>query len=247
MTDDTVVFTSDAHFGSGLHEPERRRSFTSFLSSLHGIGRLVVAGDLFEFWFDLGGTIPKGYFDVLAALHDLRRSGTRIDYLAGNHDFWRGDFFRRELGVETHRGALELSAQGRRILVLHGDGEGPGDRGYKLLRALLRSGLAVGVARALHPDLLQAIARVAGGLSRTHTESRPADRRRLDEVARAGFARGFDAVVLGHVHLQLHERLPGGELLVIGDWIELRSFVRLAGGVFQPGRYRDAAAAPASS
>jgi UDP-2,3-diacylglucosamine pyrophosphatase LpxH len=58
----------------------------------------------------------------------------------------------------------------------------------------------------------------------------------LDAVARAGFARGFDAVVLGHVHLQLHERLPGGELIVVGDWLELRSFVRLEGGVFSTGR-----------
>jgi UDP-2,3-diacylglucosamine hydrolase len=237
MRDEAVVFVSDAHFGSGPGETERRRSFCAYLATLHGIARLVIVGDLFQFWFDLGGTIPQRSFDILAALHDLRRSGTRIDYLAGNHDYWRGDFFRRELGVETARGPLELSVQGRRILVLHGDGEGPGDSGYKLLRAIVRSPLTVAVARLCHPDLLLGLARAAGTLSRAHTERRPADRRRLDAVARAGFARGFDAVVLGHVHLQLHERLPGGELLVVGDWLELRSYVRLEGGVFRGGRY----------
>jgi len=237
MADDVVVFVSDAHFGSGPEEAERRRSFSAFLASLHGIDRLVVAGDLFQFWFDLGRTIPQSYFDVLAALHDLRRSGTRIDYLAGNHDYWRGGFFQRELGVMTHPGALELAVQGRRVLVLHGDGEGPGDHGYKLLRRLVRSPLTLGVVRLLHPDLLQGVARAAGLLSRAHTEHRPADRGRLDAVARAGFARGFDAVVLGHVHLQLHERIPGGELIVVGDWLELRSFVRLEGGVFSTGRF----------
>jgi UDP-2,3-diacylglucosamine hydrolase len=237
VADEVVVFVSDAHFGSGAHEAERRRSFSAFLAGLHGIDRLVIVGDLFQFWFDLGGTIPQGYFDVLQALGALRRSGTRIDYLAGNHDYWRGDFFRRELGVETHPGALEIRAQGRQVLVLHGDGEGPGDLGYKFLRRVVRSPLTIGCARLLHPDWLAAIARGAARLSRVQTEHRPADRRRLDAVAHAGFARGFDAVVLGHVHLQLHARLPGGELLVVGDWLDLRSFVRLEGGVFSSGRY----------
>jgi UDP-2,3-diacylglucosamine hydrolase len=236
MADGVVVFVSDAHFGSGAHETERRQSFGAYLSSLHGIDRLVVVGDLFQFWFDLGGTIPQGYLDVLAALRDLRRSGTRIDYLAGNHDYWRGDFFRRELGVETHPGRFELRVQGRRVLVLHGDGAGPGDLGYKLLRRVVRSPLTIAVARLVHPDLLVGVARGVARLSRVQTEHRPADRNRLDAVARAGFARGFDAVVLGHVHLQLHEQLPGGELIVVGDWLELRSFVRLEGGVFTSGR-----------
>lgn len=237
MADEVVVFVSDAHFGSGSREAERRQRFASFLASLHGIPRLVVVGDLFQFWFDLGKTIPQGYSDVLFALQSLRRSGTRIDYLAGNHDYWRGDYFQRELGVVTHAGALELAVQGRRVLVLHGDGEGPGDHGYKFLKRVVRSPLTIGLARLLHPDLLYGVARAAGHWSRAYTEQRPPNRERLLSVAQAGFARGFDAVVQGHVHVQLHERLPEGEMLVIGDWLDLRSFVRLEGGVFTTGRY----------
>jgi UDP-2,3-diacylglucosamine hydrolase len=239
MHDGAVVFVSDAHFGSGAHEPERRRSFVRFLGSLHGSERLVIGGDLFQFWFDLGGTVPRGYFDVLEALSRLRRAGTRIDYLAGNHDYWRGEFFRRELGVDIHPGELALETQGRRIRVSHGDGEGPGDLGYKLLRRIVRAPAVVGAARLLHPDLLHGLAHGMGRWSRAHTAQRPPDRARLEAVARSAFARGFDAVVLGHVHAQVHERLPGGELVVIGDWLELRSWVRLQGGLFTPGRWQD--------
>lgn len=237
MNDAVVTFVSDAHFGSGADEQERRRTFVRFLDSLHGTDRLIVAGDLFQFWFDLGSTMPKGFFDVLAALHRLRGTGTRIDYLGGNHDYWRSRFFPDELGVDIHPGSLSLEVQGRRVLVLHGDGEGPGDHGYKLLRRVVRSPVTIGAARLVHPDLLAAIARHAGVVSRAHTDRRPPDLERLEAVARAGFARGHDAVVLGHVHVQLQRALQDGELLVIGDWLELRSYVRLVGGRFELGRW----------
>jgi UDP-2,3-diacylglucosamine hydrolase len=236
VQDGAVVFVSDAHFGSGAHEPERRRSFVRFLADLRDTERLVIAGDLFQFWFDLGGTIPRGYFDILEALSGVRRSGTRIDYLAGNHDYWRGDFFRRELGIETHAGELVLETQGRRVRVSHGDGEGPGDHGYKLLRRVVRAPLVVGAARLVHPALLHGAAHAIGRWSRAHTNQRPPDRARLEAAAHATFARGFDALVLGHVHAQVHTTLAGGELIVIGDWLELRSWVRLQGGVFTTGR-----------
>lgn len=232
-----VVFVSDAHFGSGAHEAERRESFGRFLDAQHGCERLVIAGDLFQFWFDLGKTIPQGYFDVLHALYRLRRSGARVDYLAGNHDYWRGEFFERELEVHVHPGPLEFAAQGRRVYVAHGDGQGPGDQGYKLLRAAVRSPLVIGTARLIHPDVLHALAHAAGRWSRAHTGGRPADEARLEAVAQAAWARGYDAAVLGHVHVQLQRRSAQGELVVIGDWLDLRSYVVLEGGVFTPGRW----------
>jgi len=237
VSSEVLVFVSDAHFGAGAREPERRRSFLRFLETLHGSAGLIIAGDLFQFWFDLGRTVPQGFFDILDGLARLRASGTPIDYLAGNHDYWRGDFFERELDVRLHRGPLELAVQGRRILVTHGDGEGPGDHGYKLLRHIVRSPLVIGLARLAHPDWLQALARGAGNLSRTHTGDRPPDLARLDAAAAAAHGRGFDAVVMGHVHAQLHRRLASGELIVIGDWLDLQSYVRLEGGRFEAHRW----------
>jgi UDP-2,3-diacylglucosamine hydrolase len=237
VTDRVLVFVSDLHFGWGPGESERRASFLRFLDSLRGVDRLVVVGDLFQFWFDLGRTMPKGYFDVLDGLYRLRRTGTRIDYLAGNHDYWRSDFFRSELGIDTHRGALALEVQGRRVLAMHGDGAGPGDLGYKVFRRLVRSAPALLAARLLHPDLLQGLARRLAALSRAHTDAQPPDLRRLESAAAEALGRGFDALVLGHVHVQLQRSLAAGELVVIGDWLELRSYVRLEGGRFEPGRF----------
>lgn len=232
-----MIFVSDMHFGWADDEKERRRSFLAFLESARGIERLCIVGDLFQFWFDLGRTIPRGFFDVLAALNRLAESGTRVDYLAGNHDYWRGDFFRTEVGIETHAGGLDLELQGRRIRVQHGDGDGPGDWGYKMLKRVVRAPLTIGLARALHPDLLQALARGLGRWSRAHTGRREPDLPRLEAAAHQVFARGYDALVMGHVHAQVHRRIGGGELLVIGDWLDLRSYVRLEAGRFTPERW----------
>jgi UDP-2,3-diacylglucosamine pyrophosphatase LpxH len=83
------------------------------------------------------------------------------------------------------------------------------------------------------------VARIAGNLSRAHTDDRPPDLARLEAAARNAHARGFDALVMGHVHVQLHRRLPSGELIVIGDWLDLQSYVRLEDGQFAPGRWTD--------
>jgi hypothetical protein len=108
-----------------------------------------------------------------------------------------------------------------------------------MLRRIVRSRPVVAAARLVHPDLLHATADLAGRLSRAYTDQRPPDAARLEVVARSAFARGYDAVVLGHVHAQLHRRLPIGELLVVGDWLELRSFVRLESGTFTLGRWTE--------
>jgi len=227
-----MIFVSDLHFGLPLdaHERHRRGSFLRFLDSLHGVDRLIINGDLFQFWFDMGSTMPTGYFDILTGLSMLRERGTRIDYLAGNHDWWLGDFWERELGVTTHPGDLEISAQGRRILVQHGDGVGPGDHGYKFLKRILRHRATLALARALHPDLLHRLARRMDRLSHAHTAEQPVDTQRLRAAARLAFAQGYDTLILGHVHAQVHEKIDDGQLLVIGDWLTLHSYIKFESG-----------------
>ena len=240
MSEQTILFVSDLHFGRQVDrfERQRRDSFFRFLEAHAGVDRLIIAGDLFQFWFDLGQMMPKGYFDILQALATLRRSGTRIDYLAGNHDWWRGAFWEDELGIILHAGDLTLQAQGRRILVQHGDGVGPGDHGYKLLKRVLRSPITRSLAHLVHFDLLLHLAHRGDRMSHRHTSQQPVDKQRLQVAARQAFASNHDALILGHVHTQLHDKTDDGELLVIGDWLTLHSYVRLQGGVLTPGRWQ---------
>ena len=51
-------------------------------------------------------------------------------FLGGNHDYWVGDFFSRELGVRVHKKEIPIEAQGKRFVLAHGDLVMPREREY---------------------------------------------------------------------------------------------------------------------
>jgi UDP-2,3-diacylglucosamine hydrolase len=143
-------FVSDAHIGGGNPDAEQR--LFRFLESIRGKAEsLYILGDLFEFWFEYSRAIPKSGFRALAELSELSRTGTRIGYLKGNHDFWFKDFWRRELGAEA-ADELDITFDGKRVFLAHGDGL---DRALvpQFFRVLMRSRLDGWLYSLLHPDV----------------------------------------------------------------------------------------------
>lgn len=232
-----AYFVADAHLGQGSEESNRARE-RDLLALFDRVGSeqasLYVVGDLFDFWFEYGHAIPKRFVRVLAALGALARGGASITYLGGNHDFWIGDYLRRELGVAFTDHPLPLAIQGRRIFLAHGDGLGPGDHGYKLLKQVLRNPAAKFLFRWIHPDVGIPIASATSHTSRHHA---PRPRRSEEELAtllaEPRYREGYDAVILAHFHRPIHRRTEGRDFLVLGDWIEKRTVVKLEGGKFE--------------
>ena len=69
-----LFFVSDIHLGTGDRQERQHRSesFIRFVSHVaRQNGDLVIAGDLFDFWFEYRHVIPRRYLDVLMALRDL--------------------------------------------------------------------------------------------------------------------------------------------------------------------------------
>ncbi len=231
-----AYFIADAHLGQGSPESSRERE-CDLLAFFDRVGSeraaLYVNGDLFDFWFEYAHAMPKRFVRVLHGLGELRRAGLPVTYVGGNHDFWIGEYLAREMDVSFTDLPCPLAIQGRRILLAHGDGMGPGDHGYKLLKHVLRNRVARALFRWIHPDLGIPIATAASHGSRHHAP-RPtrSEEEIVEKIARPCFREGYDAVVLGHFHLPVHRRDPDGELLVLGDWLKRRSYARLEGGVF---------------
>ncbi len=225
---------SDCHLGLDGTPTERRREarVVRFLDGLDAASdSLVIVGDLFDFWFAYRRAIPRGGFAVLSALHALRRQGMPITFIGGNHDFWALPFLREEIGLEVADGALTRTVQGRRFYIAHGDGLGSGDRGYKLLKQVLRNPLAIGLYRLIHPDLGIRLATLSSHASRESqiTDPRLADRM-FEEVARPAFAAGHDVVVLGHVHLPTLREEGAKAMVILGDWVDSHTYLRVESG-----------------
>jgi UDP-2,3-diacylglucosamine hydrolase len=235
-TERPYFFIADAHLGQGSPESnrERERDLLAFFDHVGSTGAaLFVNGDLFDFWFEYGHAIPKRFVRVLLALESLKRHGVPVTYVGGNHDFWIGDYLRREVGVAFHDEPTPLALQGRTVMLAHGDGLGPGDAGYKMLKGVLRARLSRFLFRWIHPDIGIPIASRTSHTSRTHAPRRARSDEELEATLGGPFfAAGYDAVILGHYHRALHRSSPGRDFLILGDWIRGRSVVRLEEGRF---------------
>jgi UDP-2,3-diacylglucosamine hydrolase len=229
-----IVFVADTHFRDRRlpGEAERRERFLRFLGSLDKDVGAFLIGDIFDFYFEYRSVVSNRYVEIFAALADAASRGVDLHFLGGNHDYWVGDFARRELGMTIHRDEILLSAQGRKIVVAHGDLVMPRDNGYKILKTIIRNPAVIGLSRWIHPDIMDSIAtRVATGSRRLKKASQEKRARVIADHAHARFfSRGNDAFVMGHVHYPLHDVRDGKEFLIVGDWIQDYTYGRLRDG-----------------
>ncbi len=233
---DEALFVSDVHLGSGRGEQNREREarFGTFLERRAARAqRLFILGDLFDFWFVYGHAMPRQHLSTLRRLGALAERGVEITYFGGNHDYWAGAFLRDELGATVFDEPARLDVGGRRLALMHGDGEARGDLGYKLLKGVLRSGWAIAAYRAIHPDLGIPFAHAVSRLSRATRDESRVDREWLyRQLAEPRFAAGADAVLTGHYHHPTHFRRGERDFLVLGDWIGNFTFASLNDGRF---------------
>jgi UDP-2,3-diacylglucosamine hydrolase len=220
-------FVSDAHIGGGSTDAEQR--LFRFLESIRGKAEsLYILGDLFEFWFEYGQAIPKQGFRALAELAELRRTGTRIGYLKGNHDFWFKDFWRRELGAVA-ADELDVTLDGKRVYLAHGDII---DMALvpRIFRGLMRSRLNGWLYSLLHPDIGIGLAQAVARASRV-TSAKPGLLEDMARFAEGKIKSGFDIVVMGHSHVPEVRQLGNGAYLNVGDWLTRFTYGVIRDGV----------------
>jgi UDP-2,3-diacylglucosamine hydrolase len=228
-------FISDVHLGLASPAEEKRKEdqlLAFFRSILPHAEHLFVLGDLFDFWFEYSTVIPKGFHRTLAALQEFTDRSIPVHYLTGNHDFWMGDFFSSELGLEVHFEPFSATIGGKVVYMHHGDGLARNDLGYRLIKPVLRNRAAIGLYRWLHPDIGVRLARRSSRTSRGYTSAKDdGEQGGMLAFARRKIDEGADIVVMGHRHIPLRVEVNGGVYVNLGDWIDHRTYAELSGGI----------------
>lgn len=228
------IFIADAHLKDPRDENYRR--LEAFLHQISGeIDTLFILGDLFDLWIGADTLILPSCRPIIATLKRLSRSGVRVVWLEGNHDFHLAPLIPREVGAEVFPGPVEMVIDGVRCHLCHGDQINPHDRGYRILRRLLRSGPVRLLPRILPTPVTLGIARL---LDR-HCSAERRNASRFDPVplirryADERFREGVDVVVTGHFHLPFMEERGGKRIVSVGDWIGEYSYASLEGGAWE--------------
>lgn len=152
-----IYFASDFHLGAPNYEKSlgRERTICSWLDQIKSDAQVIfLVGDLFDFWFEHRRSIPKGYVRFFGKLAELTDLGIELVVFTGNHDMWMKDYFKLLFNTPTFRESQEYIINGKRFLIGHGDGLGPGDYGYKFLKRIFENKICRWLfANLLHPDL----------------------------------------------------------------------------------------------
>ncbi len=234
MNEKPAYVISDIHLGAVPAATER--AFRRFLRHVgENASELVINGDLFDFWFEYGSVIQGRHFRVLSALAELRDAGIPIRFLGGNHDAWGGAFLRDQVGLELLEEGAEIRVGGRNALIVHGDGVGRGDLGYRVLKRVIRNPVSVALFRVLHPDLGGRLARFVSKTELKEGTPHLANQGRAKELrewahGELGRRPAIEFVLTGHVHDPIVEEVtPGRYYVNTGDWINHFTYLMIPG------------------
>lgn len=224
-----IYFASDQHFGAPTPEQSfpREQKFVAWLDEIKKDANvLFLLGDLFDFWFEYKTVVPRGFIRVLGKLAELRDSGITIYFFTGNHDLWMSDYFEKELSIPVFHRPQEFVFNDKKFLIGHGDGLGPGDKGYKRMKKVFTNPFSKWLFRWLHPDLGVKLAQYLS--VKNKLISGDADVKFLGEEnewlvlysKRKLETKHYDYFIFGHRHLPMTIKVgEKSEYVNLGDWI----------------------------
>lgn len=227
-----IYFASDQHFGAPTPEESKGREerFIRWLDEIKSDAQvLFLMGDLFDFWHEWKHVVPKGFIRVLGKLAELKDNGVEIFFFVGNHDLWMKDYFETELQIPVFHDTQYVKIAGKQFLLAHGDGLGPGDKGYKRMKKVFTNPLSQWLFRWLHPDLAMKLAIYMS--TKNKLISGEEDKQFLGEDKEFLIiysneklkTQKIDFFVYGHRHLpmvlDLKQNENQGKYVNLGDWI----------------------------
>lgn len=234
-----VYFSSDNHLGAPTAEESRPREakFVDWLEQIsEDAAAIFLLGDLFDFWFEYKYVVPKGFVRVLGKLAQIRDRGIPVFFFVGNHDLWMDDYFEKELDIPVFHHPKEFHLGEKKFLIGHGDGLGPGDKGFKRMKKVFTNPVAKKLFRWLHPDLGMPLAQHFSVKNKMISGDEDAAFMGMEKEWLVQYAlkklrkEHYDYFVFGHRHLPLDIALHDtSHYINLGDWIRYYTFAEFDG------------------
>jgi UDP-2,3-diacylglucosamine hydrolase len=229
-----IYFASDFHLGSPNYEQSRIREdrIVRWLNFIEPTcSELFLMGDIFDFWFEYRTVVPKGYVRLLGKLASMSDAGIKLYFFRGNHDMWVEDYFTKEMGMQIVSDELVINRGGKSFYLHHGDGLGPGDANYRILRKIFRNPVCRWLFSLLPPKIGLGIA--TGWSSKSRIVNTRVEEVFLGEenewlaiYSREVLAKQhYDYFIYGHRHLPMIINLGNNsQYYNIGEWFGFNSY-----------------------
>jgi UDP-2,3-diacylglucosamine hydrolase len=224
-----IYFISDIHLG--LYPPEksavRERLLVNWLDSIKNeTAELYLLGDIFDFWHEYRYVVPRGFTRFLGKLAEMSDMGIKLHFFTGNHDIWVYDYLPAEIGLVLYRQHITRELNGKRFFIGHGDGIGPGDHAYKLMKKGFTNKVLQWLFARIHPNASMAFGKHWSKNSR-YAKGIIADPYQGDDKEiQVIFAREtirkqhFDYFIFGHRHIAFDVQIATNSRIInLGDWI----------------------------
>lgn len=232
-----ALWLSDIHLGT---RTARTADLLRFLREVSA-DVIYLAGDIVDLQrLKTKPLFPPEHREVVARFFELARGGTRVVYVPGNHDIEFRTLAGHNIGgIEVELETEHRCANGRRMLVIHGDCLDRfvrrGDRlehfGAVAYQWLVRADAGIHRLRSRFGAEHTSIS------SRVKMSLRSANDyvcRFEETAARYAQRRGFDGVICGHIHRPAIRQISGVCYANDGDWVEHRTaLVESADGQLQ--------------
>lgn len=218
-----TIWISDTHLGTRGCNADALLDFlrTHESDTLYLVGDIVDGWKLRRSWY-----WPQSHNDIVQKLLRKVRKGTRVIYVPGNHDECLRDYVDHSFGgVLLRKDTVHVTADGRRLLVIHGD-EFDGVVRYAKWLALLGD---YAYQAALSINTLFNLARRKLGLPYWSISAflKLKVKNAVNFISdfehalvREARRRGMDGVVCGHIHHAAMHRIEDIEYFNDGDWVE---------------------------
>jgi UDP-2,3-diacylglucosamine hydrolase len=227
-----IYFLSDFHLGAPNYEESRAREnkIVTFLEQARADAHTIfIVGDMFDFWYEYKHVVPKGYVRLLGKLADLVDSGINVHFFVGNHDMWMKNYFQTELGIPVYYEPKTFEFNNQTFYIAHGDGLGPGDRGYKFMKKIFRNPFCQFLFGLLPPVIGIGLANYSSRRSRDAGADQAykylgEDKEWLIVYSKEVLkSQHFDYFIYGHRHVPIMVTINGNSQYInLGDW--MRSF-----------------------